>query len=727
MAFYLEPPNGNISLQKLEKFAIRRLNFLIQISELESDHIGMRDILTDSCNVAESECLIEGTVKDRVSHFILRLACSEDKIIAAFFLRAETALFHFRFASMSRLELNRFFVKLDTYLTKFGDCAGFPEQNVLIESLKPLQFVKKVSRTWNTATQWYLEGSCTRFFNVPFQTVLHLVAKRTVTLQKGMAAVPFCKLHELLGNIFTMTLNIGLEKADEQRVNVLQDERMQILFKKVLAVFKQRFKYRNDNGRMAPLSLHLLDVESRLFPPCMSHLHTTLRDNHRLRHHARIQYTLFLKAAGLPLHEALVFWRNEYSKDATSKDGCVHTWQEHEGRYTYNIRHLYGLEGSRINYRAHCCQSLQTVDGGSQWFGGCFFKNCDSKHLRVLLRKIGKEDCFDKIHQLCQDTHYSAACKLYSHLMLESIKDQMSETSCNHKTVNSGLEKEISAVFHHSDSEHEWQILRKRKRKIIDLDDDCDEIETVNCRWKKEYTNCNKWDQTLSRSIADPKDETDPNRVLESCSISSNQECSTSSTSKCDVNRVVNNECEFPSTNSEGNFKNPESQVGANDNGVKENLSNAEQSSHRKHITNTLTTGGEKLLSRKNRICSTNLSLCSGKEFLEISHRDCSDEGVSMIEKSKDSISSTSDDTCIGKKSKKNILIGSSGLELDINTCFETEVNTSIQECDPQVCPSQCRHRDRTTMCIVDSSTFLKPVDFYYSMKKLIQGMKNLN
>lgn len=304
----------------------------------------------------------------------------------------------------------------------------------------------------------------------------------------------------------------------------------------------------------------------------------------------------------------------------------------------------------------------------------------------------------------------------------------MSETSCNHKTVNSGLEEKISAVFHHSDSEHEWQILRKRKRKIIDLDDDCDEIETVNCRWKKEYTNRNKWDQTLSRSIADPKDETDPNRVLESCSISSNQKCSTSSTSKCDVNRVVNNECEFPSTNSEGNSKNPESHVGANDNGVKENLSNAEQSSHRKHITNTLTTGGEKLLSRKNRVCSTSLSQCSGKEFLEISHRDCSDEGISMIEKSKDSISSTSDDTCVGKKSEKNILMGSNGLEHDINTCFETEVNTAIQDdCDPQVCPSQCRHRDRTTMCIVDSSTFLKPVDFYYSMKKLIQGMKNLN
>lgn len=49
--------------------------------------------------------------------------------------------------------------------------------------------------------------------------------------------------------------------------------------------------------------------------------------------------------------------------------------------------------------------------------------------------------------------------------------------------------------------------------KIIDLDDDCYAIETVNCRWKKDYTNFNKRDKTLSQSITDLKDETDSNRV----------------------------------------------------------------------------------------------------------------------------------------------------------------------------------------------------------------------
>lgn len=114
---------------------------------------------------------------------------------------------------------------------------------------------------------------------------------------------------------------------------------------------------------------------------------------------------------------------------------------------------------------------------------------------------------------------------------------------------------------------------------------------------------------------------------------------------------MVNNEYEFPSSNSEGNSKNPELHVGVNDNGIfKENLSNGEHSGHRKHTINTLTAGGEKLLSRKNRVCSTHLNLCFEKAFLEDSCRNCSDEGLFMIEKSNDSIISTFGNTCIGKK-----------------------------------------------------------------------------
>jgi DNA primase large subunit len=46
----------------------------------------------------------------------------------------------------------------------------------------------------------------------------------------------------------------------------------------------------------------------------MSHLHTSMRQNHHLRHGGRQQYGLFLKGIGLSLEEAIKFWRSEFTK-----------------------------------------------------------------------------------------------------------------------------------------------------------------------------------------------------------------------------------------------------------------------------------------------------------------------------------------------------------------------------------------------------------------------------
>lgn len=76
----------------------------------------------------------------------------------------------------------------------------------------------------------------------------------------------------------------------------------------------------------------------------MKNLHTNLRRDKHLRHGGRMQYGLFLKAIGLSIEEALVFWRMAFSNmtdDKFRKD------------YAYNIRHNYGLEGHRKNYSAY--------------------------------------------------------------------------------------------------------------------------------------------------------------------------------------------------------------------------------------------------------------------------------------------------------------------------------------------------------------------------------------
>jgi DNA primase large subunit len=53
-----------------------------------------------------------------------------------------------------------------------------------------------------------------------------------------------------------------------------------------------------------------------------------------------------LQVLGLPIEEAIAFWRKSFSKMPDDKFN-----KEHK----YNIRHSYGLEGKRANYPAKRC------------------------------------------------------------------------------------------------------------------------------------------------------------------------------------------------------------------------------------------------------------------------------------------------------------------------------------------------------------------------------------
>lgn len=78
------------------------------------------------------------------------------------------------------------------------------------------------------------------------------------------------------------------------------------------------------------------------YPICMRNLHKTLRRDKHLRHYGRLQYGLFLKGIGLDVDQALIFWRSAFANTSDEK---------FRKEYQYNIRHSYGLEGGRRNYK----------------------------------------------------------------------------------------------------------------------------------------------------------------------------------------------------------------------------------------------------------------------------------------------------------------------------------------------------------------------------------------
>ncbi|WAR04934.1 PRI2-like protein [Mya arenaria] len=335
MAFYLTPPSGVIQLYKLSDYTITRFHFLSKVFKSNGDQMKLIDIMKESVEL--SDCLLEGSVKDKISHFMLRVICSKDRSISEFFILAETLLFEFRFSCMSFEELHKLFKSLDLHTrclrrTDKGEPSLYSPE--ITNVLKTFYQIKRQGTSWRHVVDKYLLGS-QECFSVPFYKVLPLVRTREVVLNKGDAFVPYCKLRKVAVDLFNTLMKGGIKQAQ----SCFQcDDRFLDIFQQI-----------------------------------------------------KVQYTLFLKEAGMSVHDAICFWRNEYSKPALSSEGCSHDWKDNESRYTYGIRHLYGLEGSRINYKSHTCHSLQDRTEGVSDQGGCPFAKFDKEHLQKLLYEEGIE------------------------------------------------------------------------------------------------------------------------------------------------------------------------------------------------------------------------------------------------------------------------------------------------------------------------------------------------
>ena len=136
----------------------------------------------------------------------------------------------------------------------------------------------------------------------------------------------------------------------------------------------------------------------------MRHLQETLSATHHLRHYGRLQYNLFLKELGLPVEEALLFWRRSFSNMSDDKFAKEHR---------YNIRHGYGLEGRRLNYPAKSCARILTQDPpGPQDTHGCPFRHFSPQNLSTALTthyRIAPADQAEILNAV-QAGHYHVAC-----------------------------------------------------------------------------------------------------------------------------------------------------------------------------------------------------------------------------------------------------------------------------------------------------------------------------
>ena len=334
-------------------------------------------------NVAARFPLFDERRRDESAHYILRLAfCGAvpNEAIALgdtsalntaedgrrWFFNQETTLLRYRLQMLAENRAER-----EDFLSH---CLRILSQSS--DSIRPLLPEEKSSLIDQLRAIHPVEVLNEEFYNCAWELVPDLVAKRAVLLNRGRALVPRSDCASIILNRFKEELEASLEKIARE-IPFLRDDRLVPLLDAL-----RRCDYSLDaamtsgtagNTVIGQLAAADVDKASVHFPLCMQNLHRNLRADRHLKFGGRQQYGLFLKSVGLPLSEALIFWRTaflpKYSSDQFNKD------------YAYNVRHNYGQEGKRANYASYSCGKICSSSGanGSQGeYHGCPFKHTGS-------------------------------------------------------------------------------------------------------------------------------------------------------------------------------------------------------------------------------------------------------------------------------------------------------------------------------------------------------------
>jgi DNA primase large subunit len=114
-----------------------------------------------------------------------------------------------------------------------------------------------------------------------------------------------------------------------------------------------------------------------------------LKNQHHLKHYGRLQLGLFFKGLGLSMEESMTMWKSEFTRKADIDA------DKFEKNYAYNIRHMYGQEGKRNDYKPwNCNKVINLAAPGAGEYHGCPFKIFSEDNLKQLISSYGlsKED-----------------------------------------------------------------------------------------------------------------------------------------------------------------------------------------------------------------------------------------------------------------------------------------------------------------------------------------------
>jgi len=385
---YQEIPTMEVSLDDFEEFALDRLKVLKKIEQLKLRHIHP-DKHKKHLDPLLSK--LNDPSKDRISHFVLRLAYCRSEDFRRWILAQEVALLKYRLNHSKAT--NAITRALKSILTN---------AHVLTKSeLEPLLPNIVAATPSLNQNPLPVAGGEQNIYRVPFTEALDLVQNRQVFVRAGRAYIPESKLLSLVTAKFRTNLSrqLALLSAVPSTPSL---QRTTGFLKNIATVHTQQDDYLQGKGPSDGLNLTANTVPAHLkhMPLCMAQLQIALGREKHLKHWGRLQYGLFLKGAGLSLEDALAYFERMFTGKDFNKE------------YSYNFRHMYGKEGKRQSYPPYTCSKIINSNApNANEHHGCPYKHSTIQEVSSMLSKLGVAPSQQKPIMAQQKSHnYQLAC-----------------------------------------------------------------------------------------------------------------------------------------------------------------------------------------------------------------------------------------------------------------------------------------------------------------------------
>ncbi len=298
-------------------------------------------------------------IREFAGHILLRVAVAADIRLSAWFVEFEGDLFDFRFGKATESEImsviHYFFgdyVKELTHIELEYEI-NLKKKYGLFERQERRINLKKEYKGRNIVIKKFqrIPEGIRKYIGIHFTRVPEIISKHKALLFQGWAIAPVFVFRLPIKRAFENRLR---EKLKEIKEKIMDDPSLKPIIRELRSHIRSKHQHFRFPTPRSTVTTGQLFQRPEVFPECMRQLISILDETGHLEHGYRFQLGTFLKNLGMRLEDQKHFWF-AHAVDNVGKD-----FAQFDAKVGYLISHLYGKEGSGVDYNTPSCETIIT-------------------------------------------------------------------------------------------------------------------------------------------------------------------------------------------------------------------------------------------------------------------------------------------------------------------------------------------------------------------------------